>query len=261
MNTPGSEPLRIEKQEKYAQAVAAGLSETVAYMRVYEMHDRKVAMRSVYRIKKNTATMNRIEFLKKGKSGEFKSEGVDLKSAIETCKDVIDRSDSMPQRMKAIEVLNKLGVFDGENKDDGKRMDPSAICEYLARFAGNPAKELGMIPGGLKGMLVRLMELTGATYAQMRDALSELATSPASEPSKLPEDPPDKPDEDGDLEDDETLVPVITAAPSTAEEQEISEAMALRLKPALELCGKLSEKPYEQFDPGPDQGTGPILEF
>ena len=260
---PGADILRTENHEKYAQAVASGLGETRAYMRVYEQADRKAAMRAVYRIRKNDAITARIKFLRLTRSSKLNSDGVDLRSAIMTCKEVLETSDSSPQKMKAIEVLNKLGVFDGESKRDGKRMDPGAVCEYLATYAGKSVKELALVPGGIKGLLVRLIDLTGVGVGGIQTALDEIGATaansatdllsknlvpspplPAAEPGAAESgDDNDDPDDEGD----ETLTETVTAPPSEAEE-EISESMAQRLAPALAHCEKLENqqgKPIE----------------
>jgi hypothetical protein len=124
-------------------------------------------------------------------------------------------------------------------------MDPASICAWLAQFAGAPAENLAKIPGGLKGMLKSLMELTGTTNA---DLIAELTDSKASENPMLAgtETPVAtgetvKPDTNGaeplDFEkeidetvDDETLVETIKAP---TEPEKPSEAMQERLAPAL----------------------------
>lgn len=283
MITPGSEKIHLERQEQFSQSIAKGVSPIVSFMKAYDMQDRREASRKASRLKKHPVVAARIEYLQSQNPNNLDKNGVDLKSAIRTCKDVIDDLNSTtPQRMKAVEVLNKLGVFDNDEKDDGKRMDPGAICEYLAQFAGNPAKELARIPGGLKGLLKMLMELTGATKEQIRDTLDDTNQPiPASEPSKQSETPmlagvevpetkgetrvlldPGQPvapepkiDEDGDLEDDETLVDVITGQPVG---EVLSEESKERLAPALELAGQLKK---ETDGTGLDQGPCEVYQF
>jgi len=68
-----------------------------------------------------------------------------IESVIRTCQEVIEDSESTPQKLKAIEVLNKLGVFDNESKTI-QRMDPAALCEYLAQFASHPARSWNTSP-------------------------------------------------------------------------------------------------------------------
>lgn len=192
---PGETVLKKPAWETLASAMAGGKSREEAYMQAYGSGDSKTASRCVCRLLKNTAITDRITFLTNGrikfskqlpKSG--KSNEVNLQSVIKTCQEVIETSESTPQKLKAIEVLNKLGVFDGETKGDKGRMDPAAICAWLAQFAGAPAENLKKIPGGLKGMLKALMELTGATKDEL---VAELMDSKASEIPMLagPEDP------------------------------------------------------------------------
>ena len=161
-------PLPNSLWEKFAQEIKSGHSRTEAYMSTYGITDRTKASRSAWRLMQNEAIKGRVVFL----SPLAVKEEVDLKSVIHTCQTVIEDSESTPQKLKAIEVLNKLGVFDNESKTI-QRMDPAALCEYLAQFASHPARELEHIPGGLSGLMKRLMDLTGASKGAMRDALEE----------------------------------------------------------------------------------------
>jgi len=225
-------PLPNSLWEKFAQEIKSGHSRTEAYMSTYGITDRTKASRSAWRLMQNEAIKGRVVFL----SPLAVKEEVDLKSVIHTCQTVIEDSESTPQKLKAIEVLNKLGVFDNESKTI-QRMDPAALCEYLAQFASHPARELEHIPGGLSGLMKRLIALTGASKESMIEALNE-ATGVKVE-DKAMEDVKDKDDEDfpmdEDTQDDETLVETIDAPA----EGEPSEAMKEKLAPALEVAKEL----------------------
>ena len=225
-------PLPNSLWEKFAQEIKSGHSRTEAYMSTYGITDRTKASRSAWRLMQNEAIKGRVVFL----SPLAVKEEVDLKSVIHTCQTVIEDSESTPQKLKAIEVLNKLGVFDNESKTI-QRMDPAALCEYLAQFASHPARELEHIPGGLSGLMKRLIALTGASKESMLEALNE-ATGVKVE-DKAMEDVKDKDDEDfpvdEETQDRETLVETIDAPP----EGEPSDAMKEKLAPALEVAKEL----------------------
>jgi len=252
MTINAQNPLPNSLWEKFAQEIKSGHSRTEAYMSTYGITDRTKASRSAWRLMQNEAIKGRVIFL----SPLAVKEEVDLKSVIHTCQEVIEGKESTtPQRLKAIEVLNKLGVFDNESKTI-KRMDPAALCEYLAQFASHSARELEHIPGGLSGLMKRLMDLTGASKGAMRDALEEatgvvfqavgMVKDVDKETGKFrePEPPPLSDDDfpvDEDAQDDETLVETIDAPP----EGEPSEAMKEKLAPALELAKELKEEQVE----------------
>ena len=225
-------PLPNSLWEKFAQEIKSGKSRTESYMAAYGTTDRTLASKSAWRLMQNDQIKGRVIFL----SPLAVKEEVDLKSVIHTCQTVIEDSESTPQKLKAIEVLNKLGVFDNESKTI-QRMDPAALCEYLAQFASHPARELEHIPGGLSGLMKRLMDLTGASSEKMIEALNEATDVKVD--VKAPEEVEDKDDEDfpmdEDTQDDETLVETIDAPP----EGEPSEAMREKLAPALELAKEL----------------------
>ena len=191
--------LKNVKWEQFADAIAKGKTRADAYMQVYGMKERRVAQSAACRMFKSKAIIDRIAFLSCGKikyslprlSKSGKSNDVNLQSVIKTCQEVIETSESTPQKLKAIEVLNKLGVFDGETKGDKGRMDPASICAWLAQFAGAPAEHLAKMPGGLKGMLKGLMELTGTMPDQLIEVLKTMGSVPARdvEPSKASEIP------------------------------------------------------------------------
>lgn len=183
----GDQVLCKPEWEKFARALAEKKTRREAYILAYGERE-NMTQRACFLLKNERIT-DRVLFLSGGKIKikvntftrkpkiDFDKE-LDLKSVIKTCREVIETTESTPQKLKAIEVLNKLGVFDGENKDEGRRMDPGAVCEYLAQFAGAPAKELGRVAGGLSGLLKRLMELTGTSWVQMNEALKELSVEP-----------------------------------------------------------------------------------
>ena len=225
-------PLPNSLWEKFAQEIKSGHSRTEAYMSTYGITDRTKASRSAWRLMQNEAIKGRVVFL----SPLAVKEEVDLKSVIHTCQTVIEDSESTPQKLKAIEVLNKLGVFDNESKTI-QRMDPAALCEYLAQFASHPARELEHIPGGLSGLMKRLIALTGASKESMIEALNEATDVKVD--VKAPEEVEDKDDEDfpvdEETQDDETLVETIDAPA----EGEPSEAMKEKLAPALEVAKEL----------------------
>ena len=238
-------PLPNSLWEKFAQEIKSGKSRTESYMAAYGTTDRTLASKSAWRLMQNDQIKGRVIFL----SPLAVKEEVDLKSVIHTCQTVIEDSESTPQKLKAIEVLNKLGVFDNESKTI-QRMDPAALCEYLAQFASHPARELEHIPGGLSGLMKRLIALTGASKGAMRDALEEatgvvfqavgMVKDVDKETGKFREpEPPPLSDEDfpmdEDTQDDETLVETIDA-PADGEP---SEAMKEKLAPALEVARQL----------------------
>ena len=236
MTANTSLPLPKPEWERFAQEIKGGKSRTESYMAAYGTTDRTLASKSAWRLMQNDQIKGRVIFL----SPLAVKEEVDLKSVIHTCQTVIEDSESTPQKLKAIEVLNKLGVFDNESKTI-QRMDPAALCEYLAQFASHPARELEHIPGGLSGLMKRLIALTGASKESMIEALNE-ATDEATDVKvdvKAPEEVEDKDDEDfpmdEDTQDDETLVETIDA-PADGEP---SEAMKEKLAPALELAKEL----------------------
>jgi hypothetical protein len=195
----GDQVLCKPEWETFARAMAEKKTRKEAYVLAYG-ETKNITQRACHLLKNERIT-DRVMFLSGGKIKpkvntftrkpkiDFEKE-LDLKSVIKTCREVIETTESTPQKLKAIEVLNKLGVFDGENKDEGRRMDPGAVCEYLAQFAGAPAKELARIPGGVKGLLKCLMELTGVSALQLIAELGETAHEPkppVSEPSMPPE--------------------------------------------------------------------------
>ena len=232
MTANTSLPLPKPEWERFAQEIKGGKSRTESYMAAYGTTDRTLASKSAWRLMQNDQIKGRVIFL----SPLAVKEEVDLKSVIHTCQTVIEDSESTPQKLKAIEVLNKLGVFDNESKTI-QRMDPAALCEYLAQFASHPARELEHIPGGLSGLMKRLIALTGASKESMIEALNEATDVKVD--VKAPEEVEDKDDEDfpmdEDTQDDETLVETIDAPP----EGEPSEAMREKLAPALELAKEL----------------------
>ena len=232
MTANTSLPLPKPEWERFAQEIKGGKSRTESYMAAYGTTDRTLASKSAWRLMQNDQIKGRVIFL----SPLAVKEEVDLKSVIHTCQTVIEDSESTPQKLKAIEVLNKLGVFDNESKTI-QRMDPAALCEYLAQFASHPARELEHIPGGLSGLMKRLIALTGASKESMIEALNE-ATGVKVE-DKAMEDVKDKDDEDfpvdEETQDRETLVETIDAPP----EGEPSDAMKEKLAPALELAKEL----------------------
>ena len=232
MTANTSLPLPKPEWERFAQEIKGGKSRTESYMAAYGTTDRTLASKSAWRLMQNDQIKGRVIFL----SPLAVKEEVDLKSVIHTCQTVIEDSESTPQKLKAIEVLNKLGVFDNESKTI-QRMDPAALCEYLAQFASHPARELEHIPGGLSGLMKRLIALTGASKESMLEALNE-ATGVKVE-DKAMEDVKDKDDEDfpvdEETQDRETLVETIDAPP----EGEPSDAMKEKLAPALELAKEL----------------------
>jgi len=232
MTANTSLPLPKPEWERFAQEIKGGKSRTESYMAAYGTTDRTLASKSAWRLMQNDQIKGRVIFL----SPLAVKEEVDLKSVIHTCQTVIEDSESTPQKLKAIEVLNKLGVFDNESKTI-QRMDPAAMCEYLAQFASHPARELEHIPGGLSGLMKRLMDLTGASSEKMIEALNEATDVKVD--VKAPEEVEDKDDEDfpvdEDTQDDETLVETIDAPA----EGEPSEAMKEKLAPALEVAKEL----------------------
>jgi len=257
-----SEPLNSTPWEKFAQLIAKNTKPSVAYEEVYGKVERKKLWAGWNRLIHHPRMIERVRYLTKdNRNPMFEetvestgSEEINLKSVIKTCRAIIDGDYKTPDKLSAINTLNKLGVFDNETKDDGKRMDPSALCEYLASFRGAPAKELSRIPGGLKGLMVRLMELTGASALQLIAVLGEdvhepleaqipALCAPKPEDSKPSESKPldfeEEPDEDEEdrnaVEDDETLVETIKASPT--EPEEMSPEMRERLAPALEYAG------------------------
>jgi len=232
MTANTSLPLPKPEWERFAQEIKGGKSRTESYMAAYGTTDRTLASKSAWRLMQNDQIKGRVIFL----SPLAVKEEVDLKSVIHTCQTVIEDSESTPQKLKAIEVLNKLGVFDNESKTI-QRMDPAALCEYLAQFASHPARELEHIPGGLSGLMKRLIALTGASKESMIEALNEATDVKVD--VKAPEEVEDKDDEDfpmdEDTQDDETLVETIDAPA----EGEPSEAMKEKLAPALEVAKEL----------------------
>ena len=259
MTANTSLPLPKPEWEKFAQEIKSGKSRTESYMSAYGTTDRTLASKSAWRLMQNDQIKGRVVFL----SPLAVKEEVDLKSVIHTCQTVIEDSESTPQKLKAIEVLNKLGVFDNESKTIN-RMDPASLCEYLTQFENNPERELEHIPGGLSGLMRRLMDLTGANKGAMRDALEEATgvvfqavgmvkdvdkdTDKFREPEPLPLSDDDFP-EDADTQDDETLVETIGAPPETEEPKESEEEWEARMKeklaPALEVARQLEDEQVE----------------
>ncbi len=180
----GDQTLAQPEWESFAQALAEKKSRREAYIHAYG--ERKDMTQKACFLLKNERIVDRVLFLSGGKikikvnrfSRKPKVDSdkeFDLQSVVKTCREVIDGFKSSPlQRLRAVEVLNKLGVFDNENKNDIKRMDPSAVCEYLAQFAAAPSKELERMPGGLSGMMKRLMDLTGSNKDVLKAALDEV---------------------------------------------------------------------------------------
>ena len=186
MDTPeievGKQPLELEKQEAFCHGVAEGGKPSSVYRKVYESKTSNAAWVGASTILKLPKVVARIAYLKVVVADEAAAlasrsaiSGIDLKEAITICRKVIDTAETDTVRLAAVNLLDKLGVFDNETKDDGvQRMDPAAVCEYLAVFAAHPASELARIPGGLAGLVKRLMELTGADGAAMLAALKEV---------------------------------------------------------------------------------------
>ncbi|MCX6993047.1 MAG: hypothetical protein NT011_07885 [Kiritimatiellaeota bacterium] len=175
---PGNQILSNPQWEQFAEAMAAGKSRAKSYMQAYGIKNRKAAMDCAWRLLKHTEINDRITFLSKKRQQKRVTtdpgKGINLQSVINTCQEVIETSESNPQKLKAIEVLNKLGVFDNEIKNDGNRMDPASICAYLDQFAAAPAEHLAQIPGGLPWMMKKCMELTSTTWEQVKAALDEI---------------------------------------------------------------------------------------
>ena len=172
----GKQPLTIENQEAFCHGVAEGGRPSPVYRKVYDSKTSNASWGGAAALLKRPDVVARIEYLKAHVPAEKVVSGVDLKSVIATCKRIIDTAETNQERLSAINVLDKLGVFDKETKDDGvQRMDPAAICEYLATFAAHPASELARIPGGLVGLVKGLMELTGVDGLAMLAALKEVA--------------------------------------------------------------------------------------
>ena len=262
MTANTSLPLPKPEWERFAQEIKSGKSRTESYMAAYGTTDRTLASKSAWRLMQNEAIKGRVIFL----SPLAVKEEVDLKSVIHTCQEVIEGSESTPQRLKAIEVLNKLGVFDNDSKTIN-RMDPASLCEYLAQFKNNPERELEHIPGGLSGLMRRLMDLTGASKGAMREALEEAIgvappTPATAEPTKPEPDGDEEFPDDEDAQDAETLSEVIDApqepeAGCEENEEEWEERMKERLAPALEVAKELEDIDGQ----GPDKGPGEILDF
>ena len=195
----GSVILKKECHEVFAAAIVAGEARADAYMKAYpEESDRAKAGREAWRLLIGKKIRERIKYLGKGKivlpnkpkyistapkqkkEKNLDTDGINLQSVLKTCRRAIN-SDEIPflQKLRAIETLNKLGAFDDEaNKDKGVRMDPAAICEYLSRFAAAPVEELKRIPGGLSGLMGRLMFLTKTVPADLIRVLSENEPKP-----------------------------------------------------------------------------------
>jgi hypothetical protein len=192
----GDMVLKKPEWEVFAAAVAEGKKRNDAYADAFGGTNRKSTYAMSCRLLKRKEITDRITFLSKGR---FKfaraptdpNKDINLQSVIKTCQEVIDTSESVPQRLKAIEVLNKLGVFDGDAKDNKGRMDPAAICAWLAQFAGHPAENLAKIPDGLKGMLTALMELTGMNPTGLMIILDDIRNE--QKPSELPIPKPSMP--------------------------------------------------------------------
>jgi hypothetical protein len=247
MTTPGSAQLLNARRENFCKLVSAGVKPVPAYMRTYESADRNASKSAAYRMLKNPQVAERVAFLTKerteAKLGE--TSDVDFRAVIKTCNDIIADSEKTSDKLSAINTLNKLGVFDDAAKGDGKQMDPGSVCEYLARFAGNPEKSLKMIPGGLKGLLERLMDLAGVWVEEIRVVLAEIEAvgRPPAPSAELTPKPPD---------------PV---APEPDEEAEIEkEAANVRLAQALRMGLKMEDK-RDGAGTGRDKGAGEIFEF
>ena len=188
---PGEEKLKNERWEEFAQSSAKGLSPEVSYMHAYGMKNRAAAKRAAYRILKDKRAIARVEFLVREKAlGKKSKTGTNLQQVIKTCLDIVETSDKTSEKMSAITTLNKLKVFD-DDRDDSARMDPGMICEYLASFAASPVSELEHIPGGLQGLMERVMDLTGASKDVLKQAIDDIKPGRARKPiiSLINEDP------------------------------------------------------------------------
>lgn len=175
-----SKVLENLRWERVCRGIAAGEEPVDAYLTVFKGRSHRDAQARVTTMLAQPGVQDRLKFLT-SKREELEKEGVrngvDLKRVIRACQDIIEDQNSKPtDKTTAINTLDKLGVFDNETKDDGvQRMDPGAVCEYLATFAAHPASELARIPGGLAGLVKRLMELTGAKAAEIEAVARELS--------------------------------------------------------------------------------------
>lgn len=128
-----SEPLNSTPWEKFAQLVANGTKASEAYTEVYGEVERRKLWAGWNRLIHHPRIIARVKYLTKDNPEPMfakSDDEINLKSVIKTCREVIDTAVKSADRMAAINMLNKLGVFDNETKDDGKRMDPAALCEY-----------------------------------------------------------------------------------------------------------------------------------
>lgn len=227
----GKEILRNERWEKFSKTVSVGVQAPLAYQRIYKIKNFSTAKRAAYRLLRNPEITSRIDFLVKARTeGKGSGASTDLQSVIQTCIEIMETEDNIRDRLAAITTLERLGVFKDEEKGDGERMDPSAICEYLASFAAKSAKELARIPDGLKDLMKRLVELTGASVADLKSVLDEL-----------------------DIEFKESF-------PKTNADSELDNLVddAAVLEAAFP---KMNKENNGQADEGSDEGSGEIYEF
>lgn len=176
-DVPGEKVLSNERWEKYSKFISLGVEKTIAYMRVYESENKTTARRNTRKLLKNDIIKARVGYLKRIRADKNLGDvGVNLRSVIQTCVEILETTSNVKDKLAAITTLDKLKVFDGESRDEGQRMDPTELCEYLASFAAGSAKELGKIPDGLKGLMERLMDLTGASVAELMTVLDEIET-------------------------------------------------------------------------------------
>lgn len=191
----GSKSLRTARREKFCQMLAFGderLRPRDVYSRVYSKPNNSVVYHLAYKLTMTPDIKARIAWLKAHKddipdglknistinltNSRFKQKkDTGLKDlVIGTCRDALLSAEKGSDKITAIRVLEKLGVFERDKEEDDKsRMSPSEVCEYLAQYASHSGKELLRMPRGLPELVGRIMALTGASVIEMKQALDE----------------------------------------------------------------------------------------
>ena len=232
-----AKPLDPQRYEKFVIQVFRGVQKYQAYQAAISPGASKIrAGQGASHILRLPKIVQRLQYLLEKEVAAKVERSMDIqemRAKLET----IARFGTANEAVMAIKQLREWDSEDAERAGKVKRMDPAALCEYLAQFASHPARELEHIPGGLSGLMKRLIALTGASKESMIEALNEATDVKVD--VKAPEEVEDKDDEDfpvdEETQDDETLVETIDAPA----EGEPSEAMKEKLAPALEVAKEL----------------------
>jgi hypothetical protein len=129
MSAPGSQPLTLEKHERFAQLVALGLARSVAYEKVgYKPNDGHAA-----RLAGNGRVRARIDFLKAKAAAKTV---VTLESMIEDAIRIRDLAVELGQLGPAVGAMKELGILCGfrvEKREQTLKTSPDELSDAELR--------------------------------------------------------------------------------------------------------------------------------